>query len=315
MILKAVIIEDEYYAAQGLKYELESIEGIYVEAMYLDVNEFFENLDNIRPDVIFLDIELPVMNGFDLLDKLACIDNFNPSIIFTTAYDSYALKAFEYDADDYILKPVSRDRIIKSLNRVRKLNTVSSKGIEINCFKRLQIKSEGKEVNIGWRTKKAEELIAYLVSQEGEYVSKEKLADELWPDFDGTNAMSNLYLAFYYIKKQEKEFGFSLPIESSRGKMRINTDKVSCDFILFSGYIEKSKEVNTDKQIDLLEKAEEVYTGGFLQQMYYPWTVQLQQKYEIAYSRTVHSLVIYYSEKSDYEKVEYFKNRYKLKNI
>ena len=97
--------------------------------------------------------------------------------------------------------------------------------------------------------------------------------------------------------------------------MRINTDKVSCDFILFSGYIEKSKEVNTDKQIDLLEKAEEVYTGGFLQQMYYPWTVQLQQKYEIAYSRTVHSLVIYYSEKSDYEKVEYFKNRYKLKNI
>lgn len=182
--MKAVIVDDEYYAIQGLKMELEDIGGIEIAGIYEDGSKMLDEIKEIRPDIIFMDIEMPQLNGFELFEKLAdfvgkgCI----PNIVFVTAYSHYAVKAFEINAIDYIVKPVTKDRLLKTLERIKSVSIPEEAAtLQINCFKNFSIMAGGKEINSGWRTRKAEELIAFLISEKGSFVSKDKIVEALWP--------------------------------------------------------------------------------------------------------------------------------------
>lgn len=113
MKLRCIIIDDEYLARQRLLKLLEPYENITVVAECRNGAEAIEKIHLKEPDIIFLDIQMPDMNGFEVLTKL----NRHPHIIFTTAYDSYAIKAFEVNAVDYLLKPFDEDRIRIALDR------------------------------------------------------------------------------------------------------------------------------------------------------------------------------------------------------
>ena len=114
MILRCIIIDDEYLARQRLSKLLESFKNIVVVAECRNGNEALEKIPLKEPDLIFLDIQMPDMDGFTVLSKLAQ----TPSVIFTTAYDSYALKAFEINAVDYLLKPFDEDRLQIAIDRI-----------------------------------------------------------------------------------------------------------------------------------------------------------------------------------------------------
>lgn len=119
MDLTAIIIDDESPSRNELKYLLKKIGGILVID---EANNFKDGLNKIKkhkPDVIFLDIQLGSNNGITLAKKVLEM-NTPPLIIFSTAYDKYALEAFEINALDYILKPFSEERIKTTLKRVEK---------------------------------------------------------------------------------------------------------------------------------------------------------------------------------------------------
>ena len=80
-----------------------------------NADEAIEKIDKLKPDLLFLDIQMPSKNGFELLEEL----DEAPAVIFTTAYDEYALKAFEYNALDYLQKPLQKDRLQKALQKVQ----------------------------------------------------------------------------------------------------------------------------------------------------------------------------------------------------
>ena len=105
--MRALVIDDERLARKELINLLNQLETVEVVGEAVNVEDAKEKIDQLQPDVIFLDIQMPEKTGFDLLEEL---DNL-PHVIFTTAYDEYALKAFQVNALDYLLKPIEPKRL------------------------------------------------------------------------------------------------------------------------------------------------------------------------------------------------------------
>jgi two-component system LytT family response regulator len=114
--INAIIVDDEPHAREGLKIRLEEYPSINVVKECSSGFEAIEQINLLKPSLVFLDIQMPEMNGFEVLEKIT-IDPL-PLIIFVTAYDKYALKAFECHAFDYLLKPISDERFEKTMRVV-----------------------------------------------------------------------------------------------------------------------------------------------------------------------------------------------------
>ena len=113
--IKAIIVDDERLARNELKKLLEQHPEIEVVDEASNVDEGVEKIDIVRPDLIFLDIQMPGKTGFDLLAELEKA----PRVIFTTAYDEFALKAFEVNALDYLLKPIDPLRLADAIQKLQ----------------------------------------------------------------------------------------------------------------------------------------------------------------------------------------------------
>jgi two-component system LytT family response regulator len=114
-MIRAIIIDDERLARNELKKLLLDFPEIEVIAEAANAAEGVEKIDSLNPDLIFLDIQMPGKTGFDMLSELERA----PNVIFTTAYDEYALKAFEVNALDYLLKPVEPKRLADALQKLQ----------------------------------------------------------------------------------------------------------------------------------------------------------------------------------------------------
>lgn len=113
---KTVIIDDERLARVEVKRALERYPDFEVIGESNNVDKAKILIENTNPDIIFLDIHMPKKSGFDLLEELGTV----PEVVFTTAYDQYAVKAFEVNALDYIVKPIRDERFAKTINKIKK---------------------------------------------------------------------------------------------------------------------------------------------------------------------------------------------------
>ena len=113
--MKAIIVDDERLARKELTSLLEHHPEIEIIDEATNADEAIEKIDKQNPDVIFLDIQMPGKTGFELLENLERV----PQVIFTTAYDEFALKAFDFNALDYLLKPIQPDRLSESINKIK----------------------------------------------------------------------------------------------------------------------------------------------------------------------------------------------------
>lgn len=139
--MKAIIIDDERHCSATLKYEIERhTPDIEVIGVFDQPEDGLKAIDSLKPDLVFLDIEMPRMNGFDLLQALPAIDF---SLVFTTAYDEFALKAFQFSAIDYLLKPVSGEDIKKAVSKISNHRGVSKAQLDI-LFGRIEGKGFSK---------------------------------------------------------------------------------------------------------------------------------------------------------------------------
>ncbi|NBC58811.1 MAG: response regulator [Bacteroidetes bacterium] len=114
--MKAIIIDDEEHCIESIRLLLEKHQPqVEVIAEITSPKEAIDSISLHQPDLVFLDIKMPVMTGFELIAKIRNID-FH--VIFTTAYDEYAIKAFRVNATDYLLKPVSPEELVKAVKKV-----------------------------------------------------------------------------------------------------------------------------------------------------------------------------------------------------
>lgn len=113
-MIRCVIIDDEPLARELLADYLTSFPDFEIVGTFQDGFDGFKGISELKPDLLFLDIEMPKINGFELLELL----DEPPKVIFTTAYDSYAIQAFDQQAMDYLLKPFSEERLRQALEKV-----------------------------------------------------------------------------------------------------------------------------------------------------------------------------------------------------
>ncbi len=113
--MKTILIDDERLARAELRRLLDNFPKIDIVGEAANADEALPMIDALQPDLLFLDIQMPGKNGFELLQS---IEGKTPEVIFTTAYDEYALKAFEVNALDYLLKPIDLPRLAEAVQRV-----------------------------------------------------------------------------------------------------------------------------------------------------------------------------------------------------
>jgi len=113
--IRTLIIDDERLAREEMQRALTAFPDISVLAMAEAADDAIALIQEHRPDVLFLDVQMPEKNGFDLLAEL----DYSPVVVFVTAFDQYAVQAFETSALDYLVKPVREERLVKAIERIR----------------------------------------------------------------------------------------------------------------------------------------------------------------------------------------------------
>ncbi|AWL12062.1 Chemotaxis response regulator protein-glutamate methylesterase of group 1 operon [Saliniradius amylolyticus] len=117
--IKTLIVDDEPLARRGLAVRLSDFDDIELVAECQNGHQAIEAIHKYRPDLMFLDIQMPGLNGFQVLQSLQSVQGKLPLVVFVTAYDSYAIKAFEVHALDYLLKPIEEGRLQAAVDKVR----------------------------------------------------------------------------------------------------------------------------------------------------------------------------------------------------
>ena len=117
--LTAIVVDDEPLARQELVYLLEQAEGLEILAQGTNGIEAVDLIRSLQPDVVFLDVQMPGLDGFAVLKKLLDKKISLPQVVFATAFDQYAVRAFEVNAVDYLLKPFDRTRVLKTIEKAR----------------------------------------------------------------------------------------------------------------------------------------------------------------------------------------------------
>jgi two-component system LytT family response regulator len=181
--ISAIVIDDEPLALRRLLRLLEKYEEIEIVGEAANGEQALQLIEEHKPDLIFLDVEMPVMNGFEMLAKL----KHHPRIIFTTAFEEYAIKAFEENSVDYLLKPIEVERLDKSIEKLRRFNG-TVEGIDAahiqSILNAVQVKKEIKSIPVKIGDKilliktsdiiyfEAKEKFVYIMTEEGrEYLT------------------------------------------------------------------------------------------------------------------------------------------------
>jgi len=132
--IRAIIVDDEELARASLKLSLQKFRQISVINECSNGFEAVKSIKEFKPDVVFLDIQMPKLNGFDVVELLA---DEAPQIIFVTAFDEYAIKAFDANALDYLLKPVNPDRLKIAIKRLEEKISIEAKPDFKNAVKEI----------------------------------------------------------------------------------------------------------------------------------------------------------------------------------
>ena len=121
-MINSIIIDDEPLARSLLKEYLAELNEVQILGEFENGFDGLKGINELKPDLIFLDIQMPKLNGFEMLELLDDL----PQVIFITAYDQYAVKAFERNAVDYLLKPYSLDRLKSAIDKVKMIKYSTS---------------------------------------------------------------------------------------------------------------------------------------------------------------------------------------------
>lgn len=145
-MIKALIVDDEELARRGLELRLEQFDDIEICGQSRNGREALIDFREQSPDMMFLDIQMPGMDGFDVLQQLAGSEM--PVVIFVTAYDEFALKAFDANALDYLLKPINDERLAEAIERARQAIGNKSADEQRNKLLKLVCELTGRELTL-----------------------------------------------------------------------------------------------------------------------------------------------------------------------
>ncbi|WP_431028676.1 response regulator [Lysinibacillus sp. LZ02] len=277
--MRIILVDDEYLQLMRLRTLLEKMNthGIEIVGEYTDSLEVINQIGKLQPDVVFLDIIMPDIDGLALGEKISEIFP-NVEIVFITGFDQYAIDAFNLHAIDYLLKPVQKTRLLKTINRLQQIigknpkSIVQTKTIQLLGGLRMT-STDGKIQWMKWRTAKAKELFVYMLNHRDKMICRDILLELLWPESDIDKASKQLYTTIYTIRQTLKNYGvdgikISSPLFDSGYKLSLENVIIDVE-----EWVSKLKSL-PPLQLDNIDKHERTfysYTGDYLSGSDYIW--------------------------------------------
>ncbi|WDL95643.1 response regulator [Alicyclobacillus sp. ALC3] len=281
-MIRAVLVDDEPLALERLSRMLQQSGVVEVLGTFSHPAEALLALSETRPDVFFLDIEMPGIDGLALADQLLSVEP-TTQIVFVTAYNEYAIEAFELNALDYLLKPVRRERLLKTLSRITKENSEEEKArLKVICLGGFRVFLDmGDNSIFRWRTSKAEELFAFLVHHRGQAVRRQMILDAVWEHLDGDRATAHFHTTLYYLRRSMDSAGFPGLIHHESGLYWVDTSRIDCDYYELSALaLSKGDRM---KSSAFATKLVSLYQGGYLEGEGWLWAEAARQDLEERY--------------------------------
>ncbi|MEA5011187.1 MAG: response regulator [Angelakisella sp.] len=307
-MLNAIIIDDEKPSIKLNKLLLEKTGEIRVVGTSLSALQALSMVQSLKPDVVFLDIEMPEMSGLELAEKILETNN-DIEIVFVTAYEKYALEAFRVNAIHYILKPLSPESILQTVTRLKKIrplqdsvNQLSHQG-RIYCFGKLLVYGVGYGTAVRWRTSKAEELFAFMVQNLNKEVSKWKITEALWPECETEKLNVNLHTTIYQVKKTLLSANIKFYLTFINGRYKLELPGIYIDTAEFEAATYREI-VLSEASLQQYEKALSLYKGDYLEENQYFWSQSKAEEYSSKYRCLVCELSKYYEHKKDYKSAQ-----------
>ncbi|MHA7966397.1 response regulator [Paenibacillus sp. CAU 1782] len=294
-MIKVMAVDDELPALRMAESVLRTFHDVELCGLFNNPEELLNILHTVEADLIFVDMKMPAMNGLELAERIHQLRP-NIGIAFVTAYDYYAVDAFESEAFDYVMKPMNAGRIRKTLDRfVKKQGAALAAGtvgnaaavalaerIAVRSFGHFYVEtSEGDALKL--RRVKTEELFAYLIHQQGKPVSAEHIMDALWGDRDAERAQSILYTTIYQLRKGLESIGLFDVIEHFRsggGRYRLSWTPYQWDCDEFERVHAR---LSASVPLDEARSAVKLYRDGYLTENGYDWAESRRAELELKY--------------------------------
>ncbi|MFS0554919.1 response regulator [Brevibacillus sp. 179-C9.3 HS] len=281
--MRALLVDDEQLSLKHLQRLLEKdVSGVKVVGAYTNPLEAIEQAISLQPDVVFLDINMPRISGLEIGERLQGIDN-SPEIVFVTGYDKYAVDAFELCALDYIMKPVQLQRLQKTMDRLHeRIKSAQEEAapvrvesvVSIQCFNSILFHLPNQEPQeIKWRTNKARELFAYLLHHRNKMIDKNSLIELLWPDYDGSKGVTQLYTTIYLIRQTLKRYGLqtiSINKGNLEGGYKLTIDSATIDVEEWENRLKQLPTLSLASMAEH-EQVLAAYTGDYFGDYDYLW--------------------------------------------
>ncbi|MDQ7094465.1 response regulator [Desulfosporosinus sp. PR] len=265
-MIRIAAVDDESHVLERFERMLLDVTELKLCGLFRTGEQLLAYLKQHPLDAVFVDIEMPGLNGLQLSEQILDL-NETIDIIFVTAFNQYAVEAFELQAMDYIMKPLTEERLRKTVKRLLKTKSAVSRPEKpfIQCFGDFEVFLRGEA--LVWKNSKAKEILAFLVHKKGVPVNWEKISAAVWPDYDSERAQTNFHATTYLLRKRLAEVGLSSILGNGRGNYRVMPDQVNCDFYQLEDLVE-SKQINGQEGLRLLEQLQQ---KGYLEGSGYAW--------------------------------------------
>ncbi|MEA5024113.1 Chemotaxis response regulator protein-glutamate methylesterase [bioreactor metagenome] len=302
--MEVIVVDDEELSLNRLGNMLAGMPGVEVCGLFYTAAEALRYINENKPDAVFLDICIPETDGLALANKIKDIDG-SAKVVFVTGYDEYAVRAFELEAVDYLMKPISHDRLEKTVQRLQRARIgtgrQSKPKMVISCFGGFRAAAGDSDSGIvNWRSPKTEELFAFLIFKKN--VSRDEIVNTLWDGLEPDRALTNINSTMYYIRKALSPHGLEKCIAATRKEIRIDSELISCDLYEFERLL-RGRPSSKDR-VETLDRLAELYKGELFQGKAYEWSFSKSRSLESGFISALLETAEYYREKQGYEQAE-----------
>ncbi|TBL81633.1 response regulator [Paenibacillus thalictri] len=296
-MIRAIVVDDETAAVGKLSDLLEDSGSVGLVEGFTNPRDALDRMMESAFDLAFLDIEMPEINGMMMAERILGISR-QTKIVFVTAYNEYAIEAFEVNALDYLLKPVTKERLRKTLDRISPVDNEDSANhkapLKVSCFGKLRVEqADGAAVK--WRTNKSEELFAYLLDQNGKWTGRENILEDIWSKYKGQRALANFSTCLYNMRKTLADLGWPELVICENNMFKLEMRHIGSDVQQLEKCASFPDPVSED-QVYEMESLIEQCSAGYLESNYYDWAEAKRARLEEMYLQQTIRLASYYTE-------------------